>query len=58
LAPAKHGPFFNGGPALFARKPVLLLVCHLLQRELKLLALVALKFANQIVVFCHCLHGL
>jgi hypothetical protein len=64
LAPAKHGPGFNGGPALFARKPVLLLVCHLLQHVIKLLTPTAFKFANLIIMGVwimigfvqHCLH--
>jgi hypothetical protein len=50
LAPAKHGPVFNGGPTLFARKPVLLLIRHLLQHELELLAPAALKTANLIIM--------
>jgi hypothetical protein len=47
LAPAVSGTFFNGSPTLFARKPMLLLVCYLLQHMLKLLTPVALKFANE-----------
>jgi hypothetical protein len=46
--PAVSGTFFNGGPTLFACKPMLLLVCHFLQHMLKLLTPVALKFANEI----------
>ena len=49
LAPAVPGPFFNGGPTLFARKTVMLLISHLLQNEFRFLALVALKPANLIV---------
>jgi len=53
LAPAVSGTFFNGGPTLFTRKPMLLLVCHLLQHGLGLLTLGALKFANPVIVFWH-----
>ena len=49
LAPTVSGPFFNGSPTLFARKPVVLLVCHFLQHELGFLTLVALKSVNLIV---------
>jgi hypothetical protein len=53
ITSAVSGTFFNGGPTLFARKPMVLLVRHLLQCVLKLLTLAALKFANLIVVFWH-----
>ena len=49
LAPTVSGPFFNGSPTLFARKPMVLLVCHFLQHGLDFLTLVALEFANLIV---------
>jgi hypothetical protein len=50
--------FFNGGPTLFARKPVLLLVCHLLQHKLRFVAPVALEFANFVGVhdYVICMH--
>ena len=49
LAPTVSGPFFNGSPTLFARKPVVLLVCHFLQHVFGLAAFAALEFANLIV---------
>ena len=49
LAPTVSGPFFNGSPTLFARKPMVLLIRHLLQHGLDFLTLVALEFANLIV---------
>ena len=49
LTPAVPGPFFNGSPTLFARKPMVLLIRHLLQHGLDFLTLVALEFANLIV---------
>jgi hypothetical protein len=49
LTPAVPGPFFNGSPTLFARKPMVLLVCHFLQHGLEFLTLVALKSTNLIV---------
>lgn len=51
ITPAVSGTFFNGGPTLFARKPMLLLVCHLLQHGLGLLTPAAVEFANVVVVF-------
>jgi hypothetical protein len=51
--PAVSGTFFNGGPTLFACKPMLLLVCHFLQHGLGLLTLGAVKFANPVIVFWH-----
>ena len=40
----------NGGPALLACKPVMLLVRHLLQHKFRLGALVAFEFANLVVI--------
>jgi hypothetical protein len=51
--PAVSGTFFNGGPTLFTRKPMMLLVCHFLQCVLNLPTPVAFKFANLIVIFWH-----
>ena len=49
LAPTGSGPFFNGSPTLFARKPVVLLVCHFLQHGLEFMTSAAFKCANLIV---------
>jgi len=53
-AAAVPRPGFNGGPALLARKPVMLLVCHFLQHVFGFLALAALECAHLIVVVSHC----
>jgi hypothetical protein len=50
LTPVVTGTFVNGGPTLFARKSMLLLVCHFLQHFLGFLAPVALEFANLIFI--------
>jgi hypothetical protein len=50
LTPVVTGTFVNGGPTLFARKPVMLLVSHFLQHILGFLAAVALEFANLIFI--------
>jgi hypothetical protein len=57
LAPAVSGPFINGDPTLFARKPVLLLIRHLLQHQLRFVAPAALEFAGLIIVHFHVFHG-
>jgi hypothetical protein len=46
--------FFNGGPALLARKSVMLLVRHFLQHVFGFLALAALECAQLIVIVSHC----
>ena len=48
---------FNGGPALVARKPVVLLIPHLFQHQPGFIAFAALEFANLVVVaFVHVVH--
>ena len=46
--------FFNGGPTLFASKPMVLLIPHFLQHKLRFVAPVALEFAK-FVIFFHCM---
>jgi hypothetical protein len=55
-AAAVPRPGFNGGPALLARKPVMLLVCHFLQHVFGFLTLAALVCAHLIVIVIvsHC----
>ena len=48
-------PVFNGGPALLARKPVLLPVRRFLQHGFEFLALAAPERAHLIVIVSHCI---
>ena len=49
---------FNGGPALVARKPVVLLIPHLFQHQTGFGAFGALKFANFVVAVVVVVHWL
>jgi hypothetical protein len=50
-----HGRRLNGGPALFACKPMLLLIGNLLQHQLEFIAMAAWKPANFVVIIIHVL---
>jgi hypothetical protein len=53
-AAAVPRPGFNGGPALLARKPMMLLVRNLLQHVFEFLTLAAPVRAHLIVIVSHC----